>query len=498
MTPAGKRIDDVPSERTMQALSVASEIFPLVKTGGLADVAGALPVALARLNVAMRSLVPGYPAVMSAVKRKKALLQYPLLHGGKASVHAASVGELDLLVLDAPHLFDRPGGGPYGDAAGHDWPDNWRRFAALSQVGADIAAGAIKGYVPDLVHAHDWQAAMTLAYMRYGKAAGTPSVMTIHNLAFQGRFAAGIFGELGLPAEAMHMDGVEYYGGVGFLKAGLQAASVITTVSPTYAMEIRTPEFGMGLDGLLNLRAADLYGIVNGIDTDVWNPATDSHLVAGYDAGDLSPRRRNREAVESRFQLEGDTSPLVCVVSRLTWQKGMDMLAASVDGIVNAGARLAVLGSGDPALEGALLAAASRHRGRVGVIVGYDEGLSHLMQGGCDAILIPSRFEPCGLTQLYGLRYGCVPIVARTGGLADTIIDANEAAVAAGVATGLQFAPNSSDALLNAVARMINLHRDPEIWETLQRQGMKTDLSWRRSAEKYAALYRLLLSKKAA
>jgi starch synthase len=446
----------------------------------------------------MRSLVPGYPAVMSAVKRRKALLQYPLLHGGKASVHAASVGELDLLVLDAPHLFDRPGGGPYGDAAGHDWPDNWRRFAALSQVGADIAAGAIKGYVPDLVHAHDWQAAMTLAYMRYGKAAGTPSVMTIHNLAFQGRFAAGIFGELGLPAEAMHMDGVEYYGGVGFLKAGLQAASAITTVSPTYAMEIRTPEFGMGLDGLLNLRAADLYGIVNGIDTDVWNPATDSHLVAGYDAGDLSPRRRNREAVENRFQLEGDASPLVCVVSRLTWQKGMDMLAASVDGIVNAGARLAVLGSGDPALEGALLAAASRHRGRVGVIVGYDEGLSHLMQGGCDAILIPSRFEPCGLTQLYGLRYGCVPIVARTGGLADTIIDANEAAVAAGVATGLQFAPNSSDALLNAVARMINLHRDPEIWETLQRQGMKTDLSWRRSAEKYAALYRLLLSKKAA
>src|SRR5690606_25084815 len=303
--------------------------------------------------------------------------------------------------------------------------------------------------------------------------------------------------ELGLPAEAMHMDGVEYYGGVGFLKAGLQAASVITTVSPTYAMEIRTPEFGMGLDGLLNLRAADLYGIVNGIDTDVWNPATDSHLVAGYDAGDLSPRRRNREAVESRFQLEGGTSPLGCVASRLTWQKGMDMLAASVDGIVNAGARLAVLRSADPPLEGALLAAASRHRGRVGVIVGYDEGLSHLMQGGCDAILIPSRFEPCGLTQLYGLRYGCVPIVARTGGLADTIIDANEAAVAAGVATGLQFAPNSSDALLNAVARMINLHRDPEIWETLQRQGMKTDLSWRRTAEKYAALYRLLLSRKA-
>jgi starch synthase len=294
----------------------------------------------------------------------------------------------------------------------------------------------------------------------------------------------------------MTVDGVEYYGGVGFLKAGLQAAWAITTVSPTYAQEIRSPEFGMGLDGLINLRAADLHGIVNGIDVDIWNPATDKHLEATYDASSLEARAKNRAAVEERFNLQSDDSPIVCVVSRLTWQKGMDILAGAVDGIVAAGARLAVLGSGDPGLEGALLAAAARHRGRVGVLVGYDEALSHLMQGGCDAILIPSRFEPCGLTQLYGLRYGCVPVVARTGGLADTIIDANEAAVSAEAATGFQFAPSSGDTLLHAVHRMVNLHQNRVIWASIQRQGMKADLSWDKSAEKYAGLYRLLLSKR--
>ncbi|MGB3538587.1 MAG: glycogen synthase GlgA [Mesorhizobium sp.] len=480
----------------MQVLSVTPEIYPLIKTGGLADVTGALPIALAGKGVAMRTLIPGYPAVMDGFRKKKAVLSYPKLQGGKASVHAVQLEGLDLFVLDAPHLFDRPGG-PYGDAAGADWQDNWRRFAALGQVGADIAAGVVSGYMPDLVHAHDWQSAMTLAYMRYGKAAGTPSVMTVHNLAFQGQFGAGIFAELGLPAAAMALDGVEYYGGVGFLKAGLQAARAITTVSPTYAQEIRTPEFGMGLDGLITMRAADLHGIVNGIDTDVWNPATDTHLAANYSAKTLKARKANKAAVEERFSLDRDLSPIVCVVSRLTWQKGIDLLASTVDGLVAAGARLAILGAGDTGLEGALLAAAARHRGRVGVVIGYDEGLSHLMQGGCDAIVIPSRFEPCGLTQLYGLRYGCVPVVARTGGLADTVIDANEAAVSAGVATGLMFAPNDAAALLHGVQRMVSIHQNPVMWASIQRQGMKADLSWGRSAEKYAALYRSLLSRKA-
>ena len=481
----------------MQVLSVTPEIFPLIKTGGLADVTGALPIALAGKGVTMRTLIPGFPAVMGAFKKKKAVHQYALLQGGKASVHAVQLAGLDLFVLDAPHLFDRPGG-PYGNAAGVDWSDNWRRFAALSQVGGDIAGGAISGYQPDIVHAHDWQSAMTLAYMRYGKAVGTPSMITVHNLAFQGQFGAGIFGELGLPAAAMALDGVEYYGGVGFLKAGLQAAWAITTVSPTYAQEIRSPEFGMGLDGLINMRSVDLHGIVNGIDTDIWDPATDKHLVSSYTAKTLKARAPNRAAVEERFNLDLDDSPIICVVSRLTWQKGMDILAAVVDGIVATGARLAILGSGDAGLEGALLAAAARHRGRIGVVVGYDEGLSHIMQGGCDAIVIPSRFEPCGLTQLYGLRYGCVPIVARTGGLADTVIDANEAALSAGVATGFQFAPANAGAFLHAIRRVVDAHANPVVWALIQRQGMKADVSWDKSAEKYVELYRLLLSKRAA
>ncbi|MDH6230126.1 starch synthase [Mesorhizobium soli] len=481
----------------MRVLSVTPEIFPLVKTGGLADVAGALPLALAGQGVSMRSLVPGYPAVMAAFNKKKPLLAYPDLQGGKAAVYAAETAGLDLLVLDAPHLFDRVGG-PYGDPTGADWPDNARRFAALGMVGADLAGGRLAGYAPDIVHAHDWQAAMTLAYMRYGRAPSVPSVMTVHNLAFQGSFPAGIFPQLGLPDSAMTLDGVEYYGGVGFLKAGLQAASAITTVSPTYAQEIRTPAFGIGLDGLINLRAGDLHGIVNGIDVEIWNPETDGHLAATYSAKTLKARAANNRAVEERFNLERDAGPIFCVVSRLTWQKGMDVLISILDQIVASGGRLAVLGSGDQGLEGALLAAAARHRGRVGVVIGYDEALSHLMQGGCDAILVPSRFEPCGLTQLYGLRYGCVPIVARTGGLADTVIDANEAALSAGVATGFQFTPESGDALLHAVRRALKAYSDPAVWQSLQLQGMKADVSWDRSAARYVELYNSLISKQTA
>ncbi len=479
----------------MQVLAVTPEIFPLIKTGGLADVTGALPIALAGQGVSTRTLIPGYPQVLKQVAKSAPLRRYPALHGGEATVFAASAAGLDLLVLDAPHLFDRVGG-PYGDTGGVDWPDNWRRFAALSFVGADIAAGAISGYHPDVVHVHDWQAALTLAYMRYGKAVATPSVITVHNLAFQGRFGAAIFGELGLPATAMSLDGVEYYGGVGYLKAGLQSAWAITTVSPTYAQEIRTPAFGMGLDGLITMRSADLYGIVNGIDVDIWDPQTDSHVKSPYTAKTLKNRAANKKAVEERFGLVRDDSLLFSVVSRLTWQKGIDILVGVIDELVANGARLAVLGSGDAALEGALLAAAARHSGRVGTVIGYDEGLSHLMQAGCDAILIPSRFEPCGLTQLYGLRYGCVPIVARTGGLADTVIDANEAALSAGVATGFQFDAETGAGLVHAVKRAIAVHADPPAWAAMQRQGMKADVSWDRSAAKYAGLYRSLVARR--
>lgn len=476
----------------MKILSVASEIHPLIKTGGLADVAGALPGALAGLGVEMRSLVPGYPAVMKTLGKKRAVAHpYPDLFGAPARLVDAATAGLDLLVLDAPHLFDRPGGA-YGDGAGSDWPDNWMRFAALGRVAADIGQGLLPAFVPDIVHCHDWQAALAPAYLRYADRVGPPSVMTVHNLAFQGQFAASIFPHLGLPDAAMTLEGVEYFGGVGFLKAGLQAASAITTVSPTYAAEIRTPQFGMGLDGLINARANVLHGILNGIDTDEWDPRVDPRLAATYDAKSLRARGKNRKAIEQRFGLDHDESLLACVVSRLTWQKGMDVVAAEIDRIVGTGARLAILGSGDQGLEGLMLAAAARHPGRVGIVIGYDEGLSHLMQGGCDAILVPSRFEPCGLTQMYGLRYGCVPLVARTGGLADTVIDANHAALSAGVATGLQFSADSGDAMIEALHRAVELHSRPGTWTAMQKRGMKSDVSWAASAGEYRDLYQSL------
>ncbi len=275
----------------------------------------------------------------------------------------------------------------------------------------------------------------------------------------------------------------------------MQAASAITTVSPTYAQEIRSAEFGMGLEGLVNSRAGDLHGIVNGIDTEVWNPQTDPLIARNYGARALSARAASRMKVEERFGLDHDGSPLICIISRLTWQKGIDIVCESVDALAGMGVKLAVLGAGDKALEGALLSAAARHRGRVSIVIGYDEPLSHLLQAGSDAILVPSRFEPCGLTQLIALRYGCVPVVTRTGGLADTVIDANAAATAAGVATGFVFSPLTASALLSAIARMAQAYRKPEIWRAMQRQGMKADVSWSASAGRYAELFRSLSSR---
>ncbi|WP_404713313.1 glycogen synthase GlgA [Sphingomonas sp. MMS24-J13] len=474
----------------MDVLAVASEMYPLIKTGGLADVVGALPAALAPLGISVTTLIPGYPAVLRAVGKGKVVARYDDLFGGPARVLRVK----SLLVLDAPHHFVRDGGA-YGDPGGNDWPDNWRRFAALSSVAADIAGGAIKDYRPALVHVHDWQAAMTLAYMRHGHAHKIPGVITIHNIAFQGRFDAGIFPILGLPPSAFAVDGVEYYGGVGYLKAGLQYADAITTVSPAYAAEILTPAQGMGLEGLLNARGNRLHGILNGIDTHEWNPAVDPLIPVHYNARGLIGRRRNRAAVERKFGLAREAGPIFAVVSRLTWQKGMDILADAIPDLVAMGGRLALLGSGDRAIENALLAVAGRYPGKVGILTAYDEGVSHLLQAGADAILVPSRFEPCGLTQLYALRYGCVPVVARTGGLGDTVIDANEAAIAAGVATGIVHDANSGLALRRALQRAVTLFRQGEPWLAMQRAGMKADFSWGRSAGCYAALYRALVER---
>lgn len=473
----------------MRVLSVASEIYPLIKTGGLADVAGALPPALARQGIEMRTLVPGYPAVMARIEDAREVHSWRALIGAGARLLQARAAGLDLLVLDAPELYDRPGN-IYLDASGQDWPDNWRRYAALAKAGAEIASGALPDLAPDILHAHDWQAALAPAYLRYAGVA-TPSVLTIHNLAFQGHYPAAIFGGLELPPQAFALDGVEYFGGVGYLKAGLAAATAITTVSPTYAEEIRTPQHGMALQGLLNTRADVLHGIVNGIDVEGWDPENDPQLAAPFSARRLRSRAANRDAIEDTFGLDADARPLFCVISRLTGQKGMDVLVEVAPDLVAAGAKLAVLGAGDAGIESAVVRLAGQHPGRIGAIIGYDEALAHRMQGGCDAILIPSRFEPCGLTQLYGLRYGCVPVVARVGGLADTVIDANVAALNAGVATGIQFAPVEAWALRAAIRRAVELHATPH-WAAMQRQGMKSDVSWDRSAALYADLYRSL------
>jgi starch synthase len=480
----------------IKALSVASEVFPLVKTGGLADVVGALPKALLPHGVETKTLVPGYPAVLAALAAGTPIHHYHDLFGGPADLVAGTSGDLDLIALDAPHLFKRDGN-PYLGPDGKDWPDNWQRFGALSTVAAEFGRGLIGDFAPDILHMHDWQAALAAAYLHVAPEPRAKTILTIHNLAFQGVFPATIFTALRLPPHLFALDGVEYYGAVGYLKAGLQLADRITTVSPTYAEEICTPAGGLGLDGLLRARRGVLTGIVNGVDTDIWNPAGDGALAAPFTAQKLGKRAENKRTLEKRFGLDRDDGILFSVISRLTWQKGMDLLVNAVDAIIASGGRLAALGSGEAAIEAGLAAAAARHPGRVGFVSGYDETLAHLLQGGADAILIPSRFEPCGLTQFHGLHYGCVPVVSRVGGLADTIIDANDAALAAGVATGIKFALDDPGGLAHAATRAAQLFAEPKPWATMQRNGMKADVSWSRSAAKYAEIYRHLASAKA-
>ena len=474
----------------MEVLSVASEAYPLVKTGGLADVAGALPAALGEEGVRMRTLLPGYLPVTEALVGAEVVWRWDDLFGGPAHLLAARARGLDLFVLDAPHLYARPGN-PYLGADGRDWPDNAMRFAALARVGAWMARGLLPSWRPACVHAHDWQAALVPAYLHFDGGAHVGTVLTVHNLAFQGVFPPALLPALGLPPGSFTIDGVEYFGAIGFLKAGLLFADRITTVSPTYALEIRTPADGMALDGLLRGRGAAVGGILNGIDTAVWNPATDSLLPAPYDAERLRARARNRAELQFRLSLAEDpAAPLFAVISRLTAQKGMDLLLAALPTLLAEGGQLAVLGAGEGWMEQALRQAVALHPGRVGCFIGYDEALAHLVQGGADALLVPSRFEPCGLTQLCALRYGTVPVVARVGGLADTVIDASPMAVSAGVATGVQFTPVAPGMLEAAIRRAAALHRAPETWRRMQRNGMATDVSWRDPARRYAALYR--------
>jgi starch synthase len=427
---------------------------------------------------------------MAALGTAGEVLRRPDLFGGPARVLAASVAGLDLFVLDAPHLFNRPGN-PYCATNGRDWPDNGLRFAALARAAADIGQGEVAAFVPHVVHAHDWQAGLTHAYLQHGGCPRPGTVTTIHNIAFQGRFPRSMLAEIGLPPEAFRIEGVEFFGDIGYLKAGLQFADRITTVSPTYAVEIQSPEFGMGLDGLLRARADILSGIINGIDTDVWNPADDPRIAAAYSADKLSARAANKRALQERFDLRANPkSFLLGGISRLAWQKGLDLVLENLALVARDNMQFVLLGSGEQDLQERFVTASLTDPDRIGTAIGYDEDLAHLIQAGVDALLVPSRFEPCGLTQLCALRYGAVPIVSRVGGLADTIIDANDMAVAAGVATGIQFTPVSEDGLGRAIRRARSLFHDKPAWLQMQQNGMATDVSWRHPAARYAALYR--------
>ena len=480
--------------KPLGVLAVVPEIFPLIKTGGLADVAGALPAALAAENVAVRSLVPGYPQVLGALRGGVVVARLDDLFGGEGRVVAAKSAGLDLFVLDAPHLFEREGD-PYGGTDGRGWPDNAFRFAALSRVAALLGQELVPGYRPDIVHAHDWQAGLAPAYLHYAGGPRPGTVMTVHNLAFQGQFPAGFLARLGLPPASYTIDGVEYYGSIGYLKAGLQFADRITTVSPTYALEIRTPSGGMGMDGLLRARAHVLSGILNGIDETIWDPTTDPHLAARFDANRVSDRSANKAALQKQFGLDADPTRLLFgVVSRLAAQKGIDLLLEALPTLLGGGGQLVLLGSGDPSLQTGLRAASVGYPGSVGVQLGYNEAMAHLIQGGCDALLVPSRFEPCGLTQLCALRYGALPVVSRVGGLCDTVIDANEVALAAGVATGFQFSPVETAMLTAAIDRVLSVWQQPDLWRRMQRNAMATEVGWRGPAGRYAALYRELVA----
>ncbi len=466
-----------------RALSVASECAPFVKTGGLADVAGALPGALAGQGWDLRTLLPAYPKVSDALGKGRKVLNEDDLFGGPASLRQVKADGITLYLLDAPHLFDRAGG-PYLDAAGKDWPDNPRRFAALSWMAARIGMEGAGKWRPEVIHAHDWQAGFTPVYLS-GMGEGRPgTILTIHNMAFHGLAPAADRAALRLPASGFGPDGFEFWEKVSALKAGLVWSDRITTVSPSYARELLTPEFGAGLDGLMRARSDSLSGILNGIDTGIWNPGSDPEIENYKSPGG---KKRAKAALRAEFGLPAADGPLCVVVSRLSDQKGLDILLEALPALTDRGGQLALLGSGDPTLEARYRKAADHPN--VAVRVGYDEALSHRLIAGGDAILVPSRFEPCGLTQLYGLRYGTVPIVAYTGGLIDTVIHASPMALRSGVATGLQFHPVTAHALAGALMDAVALYKSPGVWSALQKNGMRQDVGWEATAPAYARLY---------
>lgn len=481
----------------MNILFATSEIYPLAKTGGLADVSGALPVALRKLGVDIRVLLPGYPKVLAALPGKILLASLELPVHGALRLFSAIMPDSDvpLIVIDHPGYFNRRGG-PYQDTTGQDWPDNHLRFGLLSAITALLgSATSPLHWQVDIVHCNDWQTALAPAYLQHGSAHPAQTLMTIHNLAYQGIFPPHTLSELGLPPASFSIEGLEYYGNLSFLKAGLYYAEHLSTVSPTYAEEIQQDALGFGMQGLLQQRRAQLTGIVNGIDTHDWNPACDPHLCRHYQPGRMTGKAAAKRLLQAEHGLTlSKDAPLLGVISRMTPQKGQDLLLAIAPQLIESGAQIVVLGNGDALLEKKLRELAAEYPAQVGVVIGYNEGLAHRIEAGADIFLMPSRFEPCGLNQMYSQRYGTPPVVHRTGGLADTVTDTTDASLADGSATGFMFDEATPAAFLTAVQRALACYHNPRQWNQIKKNGMACDFSWEASARQYQALYRRMLA----
>lgn len=479
----------------MKIVHAASEFYPFLKTGGLADVLGALPLAQRADGEDVRVVLPYYPKVREALPEAVEIAARDNF-GGHIVFRYAEYEGVGLYLIDAPHLYERDGN-PYHDAHYQDYGDNVIRFGILGWAAAAIAAGLDEVWGrADVLHAHDWQAGLAPAYL-FAWGADVKSVFTIHNIAYQGMFQAHHLAELELPWSLYQVDGLEFNGQISFLKAGLYYADCITTVSPTYAEEITREPAACGMQGLLQTRLAEgrLKGILNGVDDAVWNPQTDSALAKNYHRKAMQGKKADKKAVQEQFGLPHAAEALLLVmVSRLTEQKGADLLLTALQEKLAAGAKLqfALLGSGSPQLEQAFRDLAAAYPEQVGVHIGYDESLAHSLIAGGDAILIPSRFEPCGLTQLYGLKYGTLPIVRRTGGLADTVVHVDAAALKDKSATGFVFDGPSVQALSETLEEALAVWAKPRVWSAVRTQAMQQDFGWHRAAESYAACYRQL------
>ncbi len=485
--------------QSLKILYVTSELAPLVSTGGLAEVAAALPRALRARGHDVRLVLPGYRQIAAEYRGEQFCMVVAELDGkpvhGAMRVSAVPGTDIPLYLIEHDGYFGRPA--PYG-AGAYEFDDNGERFCFFCQA---LCHGIPQtGWVPDIIHCHDWHGAPIAIYLKtryrddpvWGRI---PCLFTIHNLAHQGRYPLSKFAATGFDPALLTPECLLFAGDMNIMKGAIMLADTLSTVSPRYAKEMQTAEYGCGLEGSLDARSADLYGVLNGVDYDVWNPATDPHIECAYTDEAPQGKVECKAALQRRFELPVRDVPLFGAVSRLYWQKGFDFVLDAMDRLMVHDAQLVVLGSGDPSLEGPMGECVRRYPGRVGVFLGYDVALSHQVVAGSDFFLMPSRYEPCGLAQMYALAYGTVPVVRRTGGLADTVVDATPANLRRNTATGLSFVPKTAAALARAMDRAVALYAEPETMRQLRHAGMTHDFSWDRSCGAYEALYRKTISK---